>query len=378
MKNMMREYLGNEYTDNKVKNFCRYWLKAAKGSGDEWRAQNDLDCLYFDGDLKADTLMSAWTPIKWVADHVNEENGMKFYKVARDHEDPCHYLKLLEENPDVYLPRKLPLVQMLYRFLELAELRCNFICLPDREMNMSRYRTTIGGRDTWLYDEVPVTLSHIFDPESLGRFFMNRYGEVDRGLVTGWIISEHLEMGFKDGVIDKEHVIPYSDSLSADTPRWFTGERELRDMLQYDIDFLMGRLNVLKAEVEHRSACMEVKELPDGITSGVIRSLYEKLVSLPHPYVYISKYWGRYNRTGLYHLTGVRPGYEKTQYGVDSMGIELPMSRYEWLDLILEPADGSQAPVEHRIKVDSLYICDKSPEDILKEHSIFLPERRSL
>ena len=80
MKNMMKEYLGNDYTENHLKNFCLYWMKAAKGYGDEWRAGNDLDCLYFDGNLRADTLMSAWTPIKWVADFVNSESGIKFYK----------------------------------------------------------------------------------------------------------------------------------------------------------------------------------------------------------------------------------------------------------------------------------------------------------
>ncbi len=374
MKNMLKEYLGKDYTSNKIRNFCRYWLKASKGSGDEWRAANDLDCLYFDGDLRADTLMSAWTPIKWVADHVNAENGMKFYKVARDHEDPGHYLKLLEENPDVYLPRKLPLVQMLYRFLELAELKCNFICLPDRNMNPARYRTTVKGRDTWLYDEVPVTLSHIFDSDSLGRFFLNRYGEVDRGLVTGWIISEHLEMGFKDGVIDVDHVIPYSEHQDADQPRWFNGEQELKSMIQYNIDFLMARLAVLKAEEDRRNSNIKSTEIPEGITSDKIRQLYDKLISLPLPFVYVNKYYGRYSEPKLYHLKAVNINHGETQFGVDSMGIELPWNRYEWLDLSLEAADGSEENTVCRIKLDALRINNQTPEEILKEYKIIIPD----
>ena len=374
MKNMLKEYLGKDYTSNKIRNFCRYWLKASKGSGDEWRAANDLDCLYFDGDLRADTLMSAWTPIKWVADHVNAENGMKFYKVARDHEDPGHYLKLLEENPDVYLPRKLPLVQMLYRFLELAELKCNFICLPDRNMNPARYRTTVKGRDTWLYDEVPVTLSHIFDPDSLGRFFLNRYGEVDRGLVTGWIISEHLEMGFKDGVIDVDHVIPYSEHQDADQPRWFTGEQELKSMLQYNIDFLMARLAVLKAEEDRRNSNIKSTEIPEGITSDKIRQLYDKLISLPLPFVYVNKYYGRYSEPKLYHLKAVNIDHGETQFGVDSMGIELPWNRYEWVDLKLEPADGSEDSTVCRIELDALYENNQTIEEILMKHRISIPD----
>ncbi|SCY29264.1 hypothetical protein SAMN02910292_01350 [Lachnospiraceae bacterium XBB2008] len=382
MKNMMREYLGKEYTDNKIKNFCRYWLKASEGSGDTWRAENDLDCMYFGGDLRADTLMSAWTPIKWVAEYVNEENGMKFCKVARNHDDPGHYLKLLLENPDVYLPRKHPLVQLLYRFLELAELRCNFICLPDRDMNPARYRTTIKGRDTWLYDEVPVTLSHIFDPDSLGRFFLNRYGQVDRGKVIGWIISEHLEMGFKDGVIDRDHVIPYSELQPADKPRWFNEGQKLKDMLQYNINFLMARLTVLKAEEEERKICTTshedkidyAAEIPDGVTSDKIRELYEVLISLPQPYVYINKYYGRYFQPKLYHLNALSAGFEETQYGVDSMGIELPWNRDEWLDLSLEAADGSEENTVCRIKLDALRLNNQTPEEILKEYKIIIPE----
>ena len=44
MKNMLKEYLGNDYSSDHLKNFC----------------------LYFDGDLYADTLMSAWTPIEHI------------------------------------------------------------------------------------------------------------------------------------------------------------------------------------------------------------------------------------------------------------------------------------------------------------------------
>ena len=80
MMNMMKEYLKKDYSDNHLRNFCLYWLKGTGGHGDEWRKDNDLDCLYFGGDLRADTLMSAWTPVKWVADYINKEKGIRFYK----------------------------------------------------------------------------------------------------------------------------------------------------------------------------------------------------------------------------------------------------------------------------------------------------------
>ena len=177
MINMMREYLGNEYSDkNHLKNFCLYWMKGRETkpnwehfpdenlfyeAHDEWRRINDLDCLYFGGDLRADTLMSAWTPIKWVAECLNSEYRMKFYKEPK--KNPNFYLKLLANDRDAYLPAKHELVQLLDRFLELAELRCNYILLPHRDMNSARYKCNVNGRQVVLYDEVPTTLYHIFD-----------------------------------------------------------------------------------------------------------------------------------------------------------------------------------------------------------------------
>ena len=66
MKNMMKEYLGYDYSNDHLKNFC----------------------LYLDGDLRADTLMSAWTPVKWVADCLNRDFGISFYKTSRISKDP--------------------------------------------------------------------------------------------------------------------------------------------------------------------------------------------------------------------------------------------------------------------------------------------------
>ena len=243
MKNMMKEYLGNEYSENHLRNFCLYWMKAAGGSGDEWRKKNDLDCLYFDGDLRADTLMSAWTPIKWVADCLNRYREMEFYKVSRISEDPHHDLKLLAEDGDTYLPTGHRIVRLLNRFLELAEQRCNFILLPDRTMNSARYRTYIRGKQTWLYDEVPATLSHVFDKDSLGRCFVGEDGEVDIDSVRTWIEREQLEMGFVDGEIDRAHVRPLISGLDPYTAKWLIDENEISEALEYMIDFLQLRLD---------------------------------------------------------------------------------------------------------------------------------------
>lgn len=233
MENKMKEYLGSEYSNDHLRNFCLYWMKARKGRGDAWRKKNDLDCLYFDGDLRADTLMSAWTPVKWVADCLNSEYDMKFYKRAKDKEDPYHYLKLLFDDRDAYLPRGHELVRLLDRFLELAELRCNYILLPDRRMNTARYKICIDGEEKWLFDEVPVMLCHLFDEKWFGRYFDENGMEA-----TAWIKRERLEHGFYDGICDREHVIPLLKDLPAGEAKWLTDESEIKEALTYMVRFL--------------------------------------------------------------------------------------------------------------------------------------------
>lgn len=239
MKNMMKEYLGNNYSNNHLRNFCLYWQKAAGGRGDEWRKDNDLDCLYFDGDLRADTLMSAWTPIKWVADCLNSEYDIKFYKKRKDSDDPSRDLKLLAENRDTYLSPKHELVQLLDRFLELAELRCNFILLPDRKMNPARYKTYVTGKEIWFFDEVPATLYHIFKKETLGRYFD------DENEAAAWVRREKLEMGFYEGRLEKEYVIPLIHDLHPSKAKWLTEEGEIKEALTYMVELLKNRNEVV-------------------------------------------------------------------------------------------------------------------------------------
>lgn len=252
MKNMMKVYLGNEYSSNHLKNFCLYWIRAYKSrdrysSSDEWRKRNDLDCLYYDGDLRADTLMSAWTPIKWVADYINRDYEIAFYKKSKISKDPYHDLKLLARYSDSYLPDDNELVGLLNRFLELAELKCNFILLPSREMNPARYHCVIGNEDVWLYDEVPVTLAHIFDRNSLGRFF----DDIDHAV--RWVKREHLEIGFEDNRIDPYHVRPMIKGLAPYTPKWLTEENEIKEALIYMIDFLEARMKAMEVVEEPES-----------------------------------------------------------------------------------------------------------------------------
>ena len=240
MENMMIKYIGkdNYSKTNHIRNFCLYWIKASKGIGDEWRQKNDLDCLYFDGDLRADTLISAWTPMKWVADFVNKDDGKKFYKRLKNTDNPCADLELLAEKTYIYLPPDNPMVILLESFLALAELRCNFILLPDRRMNCDRYHINVDKKEVWLYDSVPATLYNIFDEKTLGKYFKEISPE-------DWIKREHLDIGFYDKAIDIENIIPMPGYDGKGGAMWLRDEKSICDALDY-----------MKRLLEHRNKAL--------------------------------------------------------------------------------------------------------------------------
>ena len=261
MRNLMKEYLGNDYSDNHLKNFCLYWMKGretkpkwenteeSRARFNDWRRKNDLDCRCFDGDLRADTLMSAWTPISWVVNCLNREHGIRFCKEPED--DPNHYLRLLVEDRDAYLPPKNELVQLLDRFLELAELRCNYILLPDRDMNNARYNCNVGGETVNLYDEVPPMLYHIFDRDWFGKYFEKADPKSDVKSVqtldaVKWVKRERLEAGFRDGIIDQNHVIPLLENLHPGKGKKLKEEAEIREALIYMINLLESRRKAME------------------------------------------------------------------------------------------------------------------------------------
>ena len=197
--------------------------------------------------MLADTLMSAWTAIKWVADLLNEGKGIRFRKYRKDSDGLLMDLRMLSDDSEQYLPMNHKLVKLLYEFLALAEQRCNFILLPNRKMNCARYKDYINGEEVWFYDEVHATLAHLFDKNSLGRYFLGSDNEVDIMRVTAWIDWEHLEMGFENNEIAPEKVGPLISGLSPYEAKWLIDEHEIEKALEYMIDFLQKRKLILQS-----------------------------------------------------------------------------------------------------------------------------------
>lgn len=279
MKNLMKKILGKDYSKNLVRNFCLYRLKMLRtnpGYGeteeehaayDAWRAANDLDCLYFDGDLRADTLMSQWTLIKWVAEYLNRDKGLKLYTNETS-------FVLLAVETDKYLPLENNLVQLLYEFLAWAELPCNYILLPDRNMNNDRYSFKRGERLILFYDQVPATLWNLFEKEFLGQYFLDENGNVDEAKVTEWVRREKLEMGFEKKIIKQSAVIPLAKEISARRGKELTKESELREALLYDIRFLKRRDRALKMNKATDKAVAQLNKIFEvtGPYGGMIKT----------------------------------------------------------------------------------------------------------
>ncbi|MBP3810724.1 MAG: hypothetical protein ILA15_08385 [Clostridiales bacterium] len=190
------------------------------GQYDEWRVENDLDCLYYDGNLKADTLMSAWTPIKWVADCINRNSGKRFWKPNERNGYDLSDLELLVADREKYLPSDNEMVMLLDTFLELAELPCNYILLPDREMNNKRYTFSEEPRIQF-FDEVPATLYNLWEKD-----------------------------GFRSGVIGQEQVIPLIPGLHPSQGKWLYDKKEIKAALYYMVRLLSQRKQRLEAVVK--------------------------------------------------------------------------------------------------------------------------------
>lgn len=224
MKNEMKNYLGNDYSENSIRNFLTYWQKPS-----EPRESNDLDCIYLNGDLNADTLISFWTPLKWVLQILNPDE--RFLKTNTEGGDPFLYLKKLEKELDKYLPRSDELVERLYKLASLAETRANVFRLPDRAMNGLRYR--------YYYDEIPATLYNVFERGRFHQFFK------DTNDVKKWIFEQDLQVAFKDENIEKTNLRPLLPGLPLYAQIWPETREDVKAILEEMIYILEARYKVM-------------------------------------------------------------------------------------------------------------------------------------
>ena len=63
----------------------------------------------------------------------------------------------------------------------------------------------------------------------------------DERTAEEWVKREGLVMGFKDGIISQDTVLPLIQGLEPKNGKWLTQEDEIRQALQYMISFLKNR-----------------------------------------------------------------------------------------------------------------------------------------
>lgn len=178
-----------------IRNQLAYWIHY-KGSGDEYRRNNDRDCILTEGNLYADTIFSLWLPLrytlnyydcdKWIEWKEYEEKSLKPHSISLKKYNDC--LMDISDNIANFLPET-ELTNMLSDLFRIGVKRGNVMILPYRKWNNLR-----GGRPYFEY------MPHFFYD------LLNTNSEYNLDALKKWIYDEHLEMFFEDNIISIENV----------------------------------------------------------------------------------------------------------------------------------------------------------------------------
>lgn len=195
---------------------------------DNWRRRNELDVLYLNGDLHADTIFSVWMPLKMclqVSDTYPYFNqGAKEKPYASN-----TFISNIIKNIDKYLP--FHEWKEFYQFVSLAMTRANVMKLPERNMQ-SRAK---------FYDQMPKTLYECFDNGEFSSCFKNIS-------VGSWVADQHLAMFFKSEV-SRVDIKPLISNMAASEYKWLTNKEQLLEMFSNYINILKVRNNIVEEKL---------------------------------------------------------------------------------------------------------------------------------
>lgn len=163
---------------------------------DEYRKQNDLDCILCGGDLSADMIFSLWLPLRWVLVRLNGyEKINKIITTSR--EKPlnkplfCQKINSEPELIEVLFPKQSESVVLLSKLFVLGQTRANVMLLKDRQLQKR------GSKP--YYDYMPYFLYECFE----GGAFSWAFSTDD--VLKEWLAKEHLECFFS-GETDKNNI----------------------------------------------------------------------------------------------------------------------------------------------------------------------------
>lgn len=173
----------------------KYW-RDYTGTGDTYRQEHDRDCILTGGNLFSDTLFSLWLPLRYTLNYYGcelwndwkefEDEKLRPQKLGL--KDCPDFLNSLIENIDAYLPPT-RLTTLLSELFQLGQQRCNVMILPYRSWNSRR-----GCNPYWEY--LPHFLYDLMNTDSAP--FLQA--------ISAWLKTEHLEMFFNNGNLDKNNL----------------------------------------------------------------------------------------------------------------------------------------------------------------------------
>ncbi|MCP1110902.1 single-stranded DNA-binding protein [Ohessyouella blattaphilus] len=165
---------------------------------DDFRKQNDWDCVLTDGDLHADTIVSMKFLLRqviyYLADGKIIWNNTSYIPSMKD-KDFWPFLNYLLDNIEILLPPNNPIVDKLSQLFELSLTRANVMILPARSLQER-------GAAPW-YDYIPAFLSEILKLNK-SRF---RYKFDSTEEVIDFIKNQHLETFFIGEEISYDNII---------------------------------------------------------------------------------------------------------------------------------------------------------------------------
>ncbi|CAI3410142.1 hypothetical protein CIRMBP1320_01024 [Enterococcus cecorum] len=192
---------------------------------DQYRQQNDLDCVLRNGNLNADTIFSLWLPLRYTLVSLNgyvkieHTTGLKIEKTIP-------FLKSLISNNNLekLLPKEKQTTVLLSNLFKLGQRIENTMLLPVRALQKR------GGKP--YFDYMPYFLYECFE----GGDFFGYFG-ADKKFIQ-WVIDEDLDMFF-NGNISKENIIDLANTgdLKKGIPT------EINDLLVNYIKILEQRRN---------------------------------------------------------------------------------------------------------------------------------------
>ena len=172
---------------------------------DDFRLSNDNDAKYYyeechlekDEALKADTIISFWTPYCHL---LRIEANWDIYYNAKT----TKTLNTLLNQIKVKHNRKINKInERIEEFAMYYYTKGNYMLLPERGMNTKRYKIT--------EDRIDLTLYECFAKGRLSSFFVNEQGLFSEQALFSWIKRERLECVFRNNTISKNNIIWFGD-----------------------------------------------------------------------------------------------------------------------------------------------------------------------